>query len=207
MEPKLDYMGLFIDKFKEINYVKFEGNTFVENQLDNTNVDNAQYSKFTDVLVEPEDRMRRSTNLTVPGVIVAYNQRWTTAYYLSEEVCLVHDMEPVHISELEASDYSGLYTYYEDPENIDDLPYGTESVEVRVQVGVVMPGVVPDKRKFVYDLIYEQSKYEFALEDLQYEGDNTYMLNTPTIFERIKIFTFGIDQNTLVIPPTNYGKL
>lgn len=208
MSEKLKPMGLFIDKFKEVNYVKFHGNAYVTAQLDHTDIDTVVLSAITQVLIEDEGaRLRRSVNVNTPGYLVAYNQRWTTAYLLSPEVSTLGEIPPVHIDTLKGIDYADVFTYYETPENIDDLPAGTTSMEVRVKLGISIPDSVPDKRMFIWEFLYPHSKYEFTREDITFIGNDTYLLDTPTIYEQIKVFRFGIASNILTVPKTYYGKM
>lgn len=208
MSDKRNPMELFLDRFKDVNYVRYQGNEYVEAQLDHTAIDSVQFSAITQVLIEDEGaRLRRSVNVNTPGYLVAYNQRWTTAFLLSPEASTLNTLTPVHVDTLDKIDYADVLPYYETPPDIGDLPVGTESVKVRVKLGVSVPDSVPDKRRFVWELLYPFSKFEFTREDLTYVGDDYYLLDTPTVYEHIRVFRFGIAKNTLTIPKTYYGKM
>lgn len=208
MSEKLDPMGLFLDKFKEVNYVKFADSPYVINQLNHTDIDSVVFSSITPVLIEDEGhRLRRSVNVNTPGFLIAYNQRWTTAFLISPEVSTLGEIPPKHVDEFNGIDYADVFTYYETPPNIDDLPAGTETVKVRVRLGVSIPDVVPDKRQFLLEMLAPFSKYVFTKEHITYLGDNIYLLDTPTIYEKIRVFLFGINPNYLNAPKTYYGKL
>lgn len=207
MSEKLTPMGLFIDKFKAVNYERFQDNPYILAQLDYTEIDTVVFSAITQVLIEDEGaRVRRSVNVNTPGYLIAYNQRWTTAFLLSPEVSTLGEIPPVHINTLTGVDYVDVFTYYETPEDIGDLPAGT-TVKVRVKLGISIPDAVPDKRMFIWELLYPYSKYEFTRDDITFIGNDTYLLDTPTIYEEIRIFRFGITDTRLTIPKTYYGKM
>lgn len=208
MSEKLKPMGLFLDKFKEVNYEKYAHSPYVIEQLNHTDIETVVFSEITPVLIEDEGhRLRRSVNVNTPGYLVAYNQRWTTAFLLSPEVSTLSEITPVHIDTLAGVDYADVFTYYETPPNIDDLPVGTKTVQVRVKLGVSLPDTVPDKRQFLLEMLLPFSKYEFTKDNISFLGDDIYLLDTPTIYEQIRVFRFGIDPNYLNVPPTFYGKL
>ncbi|UYE93546.1 hypothetical protein [Shewanella phage FishSpeaker] len=208
MSEKLNPMELFLDKFKSVNYEKFAGNDYVIRQLDATEIDTVVFSKITQTLIEDEgQRLRRSTNINTPGFLIAYNQRWTTAFFISPEASTLGAMPPIHVDDVKLDEGASVFTYYETPPNIDDLPAGTETVQVRVRLGATIPDSVPDKLQFLFEMLYPYAKYEFGKQHLSYVGNNIYLLDTPTIYEYIRVFQFSISPNYLTIPPTFYGKM
>lgn len=208
MSEKLNPMGLFLDKFKDVNYVKYANVPYVIDQLNHTDINTVVFSSITPVLIEDEGhRLRRSVNVNTPGYLIAYNQRWTTAFFISPEVSTLSEIPPKHVNEFNGIDYADVFTYYETPPDIGDLPFGTKSIKVRVRLGVSVPDTVPDKRQFLLEMLLPFSKYAFTKDDISHMGNDIYLLDTPTIYEQIRVFRFGIDPNYLEVPPTYYGRL
>lgn len=68
MSDKLNPMGLFLDKFKEVNYVKFADSDYVTSQLNNTDIETVVFSAVTQTLIEDDGaQLRRSTSVNTPG--------------------------------------------------------------------------------------------------------------------------------------------